>query len=103
MITKFMFLSFIQCGFKTNEIIKTIKGFEGFKNWGIKNTEQIGDRGILFQVKHNDFNGYILIVYTFNDHYEVRKINGFGLSLKINRIKNINDLPIIIDSFYLVD
>lgn len=89
-------LSFIQSSFKTGDVLKELKTLESYKSWGVVNTEQVGDRGLLLKIKNLSFDGYIFITVDFSDVFVVRTVNKCGMVLMVNKTINLNDLVHII-------
>lgn len=97
---KFMLLPYVKYSFDTKELLKSIKGFSTFSNWGVKKVENIGDRGLLFHIRKDNFVGYILVVY--DGSYIVRKVNKCGMVMLTNNTKYVSILKTIFD-LYLAD
>ena len=74
-----------------------IKLIDSYNSWGVQNTEQIGDRGIVLKIKNTRFNGYILVTVDESDTYVVRTLNLLGMTQFINKIKEIDGLIYVIN------
>jgi hypothetical protein len=96
-MNKFQLLNFIQCSFKTKEVLSEIKLIDSYNSWGVQNTEQIGDRGIVLKIKNPRFDGYILVTVDESDVFVVRTLNLLGMTQFINKIKDVDGLVYVVN------
>jgi hypothetical protein len=95
-MNKFFLLSFIGISFKSREVLKQIKELSNYEEWNVKTTEQIGDRGIVLQIKNRLFDGFVLVTVDFDEKYVIRTLNKCGFTLGINKTNDISNLEHII-------
>ena len=95
-MNKFFLLNYIGISFKSREVLKQIKSLESYKEWIVKTTEQIGDRGIVLQIKNPVFNGYVMIVVDVDGRFVIRTMNECGFVLAVNKTNDITNLVHIV-------